>query len=109
MRVLDLGCGYGLVSAFLASQYNKGVFSSITRLSLDACDSSPLAVDITKNNLQEYAGQHIDYTITNSDILSDLYFADKQYDVIITNPPFSAGKKVVKQFLTQAYEHLASA
>jgi 16S rRNA (guanine1207-N2)-methyltransferase len=38
--------------------------------------------------------------------LSDLYFLDKKYTTIITNPPFSAGKKVVQWCIQQAYDHL---
>ena len=104
--MLDLGCGYGLVSSYVSDQYTKGTFSGIWKLMIDACDSSQLAIDLTIKNLQEYQAKNITVHVQNSDILSDNYFSDKLYDVILTNPPFSAGKKVVKQFLQQGYDHL---
>lgn len=46
-----MGCGYGLVSTFVASQYREDKYPMITTLHIDACDISPLAVDVTKHNL----------------------------------------------------------
>ena len=107
LRLLDLGSGYGLVSSYLATQYIKGAFSWVTALHIDACDSSALAVQLTEHNMNEYNHPGLSSHIQNSDILSDSYFSDKKYDSIVMNPPFSAGKKVVKEFLKQGYEHLA--
>jgi 16S rRNA G1207 methylase RsmC len=50
-RVLDLGCGYGLVSYFLISRYASKVSKSHSHFLLDACDSSPLAIDVTTANI----------------------------------------------------------
>ena len=94
-RVLDLGCGYGLVSCFLISRYASKISALQRQLILDACDSSPLAIDVTTH-------------VQLSDILSDQYFLSKTYDYILTNPPFSAGKATVQQFLQQSYHHLNS-
>lgn len=107
VRLLDLGCGYGLVSSYLAYQYTRGILWWVDLFHIDACDSSPLAVQVTEHNMSSYSHSGLSYHIQNSDILSDPYFSDKSYDSIITNPPFSAGKKVVKEFLKQAYDHLA--
>ncbi len=46
------------------------------------------------------------YQVLHSDVLSDIYFSDKKYHIIITNPPFSAGKSAVRLFIEQSYEHL---
>ncbi len=106
--LLDLGSGYGLVSSFLASQYIKKAFPTVASLSIDACDVSPLAIDLTQYNLKQFLWTDLTIHVQHSHILSDLYFSDKLYDIVITNPPFSAGKKIVKQFISQAYEHLSS-
>lgn len=107
IRLLDMGCGYGLISSYLAAQYTKGLFPLVQSLHIDACDSSQLAIQLTQHNMQEYNYPWLSYHIQHSDILSDNYFFGKSYTTIVINPPFSAGKKVVKQFLNQAYDHLA--
>ena len=106
VSLLDLWCGYGLISSFLASQYTKNIFSDLKELSIDACDSSPLAVDVTAYNLSQYNTKWFNYNVLNSDVLSDNYFSDKKYNTILTNPPFSAGKKTVTAFIEQSYSHL---
>lgn len=108
-KVLDLGCGYGLVSVFIFSQVQERKYPTIKNLHIDACDISPLAVDLTKHNLATFEQQNwLTYHVQHSDILSDKYFSDKLYNTIILNPPFSAGKKAVKQMITQAQAHLAA-
>lgn len=107
VSILDLGCGYGLISTFLASQYTKKHLPDIKQINIDACDSSPLAVDVTAYNLAQYKSQWLHFNVLNSDVLADPYFVDKKYDIIITNPPFSAGKKTVTAFIQQSYDHLA--
>ena len=107
-RVLDLGCGYGLVSYFLISRYASKISALQRQLILDACDSSPLAIDVTTANIHWLHSPHVTTHIQLSDILSDQYFLSKTYDYILTNPPFSAGKATVQQFLQQSYHHLNS-
>ena len=107
-KFLDIGCGYGLVSTFIASQYIEGLYSTIKTLHIDACDVSPLAIDLATHNLTALPEQEwLSYHTHISDILSDKYFSDKSYSTIVINPPFSAGKKIVKQMIQQSYEHLA--
>ena len=103
-----MGSGYGLVSTFIASQYLDKSYPTVSSLHIDACDVSPLAVDLTQHNLAALTEQEgLSYHTQVSDMLSDTYFSDKFYSTIVINPPFSAGKKVVKQMIQQAYEHLA--
>lgn len=107
-KLLDLGSGYGLVSSFIFSQYQWQKYPTVKNLHIDACDISPLAIDLTQHNLWALKEQKgFSYHVQSSDILSDTYFSDKFYTTIIVNPPFSVGKKAVKQFLKQAYDHLA--
>lgn len=106
VSILDLWCWYGLISSFLASQYAKNNFSDFKELTIDACDSSTLAVDVTTYNLSQYKTKWFHYNVVNSDVLSNDYFVDKKYNIILTNPPFSAGKKTVTSFIEQSYNHL---
>jgi 16S rRNA G1207 methylase RsmC len=73
---------------------------------IDACDSSSLAVDVTETNLKQQPIKNLTYHTVCSDLLSDTYFSDKKYNTIITNPPFSAGKAIVKEFIQSSYDHL---
>jgi 16S rRNA (guanine1207-N2)-methyltransferase len=107
ISMLDFGCGYGLISAFIASQYTQKKFPDISRLHIDACDSSPLAVDVTETNLTPYLSKNLTHRTLCSHLLSDSYFSDKTYTTIITNPPFSAGKAIVREFIQSAYDHLS--
>ena len=79
----------------------------ISHLHIDACDSSPLAVDVTETNLKPYISKNLTHHTLCSHLLSDNYFSDKKYTTIITNPPFSAGKAIVKEFIQSAYDHLS--
>ncbi len=108
VSLLDLGCGYGLISSFIALQYKNNQFSDLKKLHIDACDSSVLAKDVTEYNLNALCSsvKWLTYKVLHSDVLSDDYFSDKKYHIIITNPPFSAGKSVVKSFIEQSYAHL---
>jgi 16S rRNA (guanine1207-N2)-methyltransferase len=103
---LDLGCGYGLVSSFLTQQHENNKFSQLKSIHIDACDSSPLAVDLTTANLKNSTNRNMTYKVICSDLLTDKHFTDKTYNTIIINPPFSAGKITVKNFITTAYDHL---
>ncbi len=99
LSVLDFGCGYGVVSCFLLTEYSLHTHGT---LHLDACDISPLALDLCRINIKE--SNHT--RVILSDVLTDKYFQNKKYDYIITNPPFSAGKAVVQEFIKQSYSHL---
>jgi 16S rRNA G1207 methylase RsmC len=107
VSLLDLWCGYGLVSTFIASQYSQRKFPDISHLHIDVCDSSSLAVDVATYNMRSYIDdKNLTYHSTQSDILSDSYFDDKLYTLILVNPPFSVGKRTVTAFIEQSYTHL---
>lgn len=91
--VLDLGCGYGVVSIIL---------SKFTNCNFDAVDVNRRALHLAKMNMKQNNVSDISY------IESDCYSAlgDKQYDYIITNPPIRAGKDIVYKMLREASEHL---
>jgi 16S rRNA (guanine1207-N2)-methyltransferase len=96
--ILDVGCGYGIIGMFAASQLNP------TRV--DLVDSNLLAVAAAQKNIFENKIQNAQAFA--SDLLSGV--SQKQYQVILSNPPFHAGKEVnydiTHSLLHQAYSAL---
>jgi 16S rRNA (guanine1207-N2)-methyltransferase len=88
-RVLDVGCGSGVIGAWLRA---GGV-------SVSSCDVDALAIEATTRT----AGSAF-----ASDIYSDV---DGTYEVIVTNPPFHAGVRttsaVAIRMIEEAPTHLA--
>ena len=96
-RLLDLGCGYGVVGVVM-----KSVFMSFDVTSVDV---NSRAVELARENA---SGNNVKLTrITQSDVLSALSSEDI-FDIVMTNPPVRAGKQTVFAFYEQAYEHMAS-
>lgn len=89
--VLDLGCGYGLIGIVIA----KVLSTNVT-----LCDVNKRALHLAKRNLDE---NKVSCNIIESNIYENI---KGKYDVIITNPPIKAGKKVVLDFLINAKEYL---
>jgi 16S rRNA (guanine1207-N2)-methyltransferase len=94
-KVLDLGCGYGIIGIALKKHYPS--------LDVTLIDVNDRAVYLSKKNCDE---NDTECLVIKSDIFSNPKLADKQFDVILTNPPFSAGKKVCLEFIKQSFEHL---
>ena len=92
--ILDLGCGYGVVSIIL---------SSLTNANFDAVDVNKRALHLAKKN------KELNYVDNINFFESNCYEAvNKEYDYIITNPPIRAGKEIVYKMLREAKEHLKS-
>ena len=79
-RVVDFGCGSGVISCVLAQQFPQ--------LSLLAVDVNAFALQASRNNFANYAPRGEARAVTG---VADL--ASEQYDLIITNPPFHQGTK----------------
>ena len=91
--ILDLGCGYGVVSIILSRFVNA---------SFDAVDVNRRALHLAEMNMK------LNHVTGINFIESNCYEAlgDKKYDYIITNPPIRAGKEIVYKMLREAKEHL---
>ena len=91
--ILDLGCGYGVVSIIL---------SKIIEANFDAVDVNRRALHLADLNKKLNKVSNINF------IESDCYdsLGDKKYDFIITNPPIRAGKEVIYKMLREAKNHL---
>lgn len=95
-RLLDLGCGYGVVGIVM-----KSVFMAFD---VTQADVNSRAVELSKKNASSNRVT-MKKTVV-SDVLSALG-EDDIFDIVVTNPPVRAGKKVVFAFYEQAYEHMA--
>lgn len=91
--VLDLGCGTGVVAVYLATMDQS--------LDITAVDVSQTAVDITKTNAKNLGLTNI--KVQKSDWFQSI---DSKFDVIMLNPPFSAGKAVCTKLIVDSYGHL---
>jgi 16S rRNA (guanine1207-N2)-methyltransferase len=92
--VLDLGCGNGIVGIVL-----KTHDPSLTIL---CSDVSSRAVKIARKNVREL---QLDITLKNSDGFEKI---GGEFDTILFNPPYVAGRKVIFSLLEQSLSHLKS-
>lgn len=92
-RVLDFGCGTGVISAFVASLPGE------RSLTLVDCDA--LALSSSRKTMEQCCAS--DFSVVPSDGLSEVR---GEFDLILSNPPFHQGVKthyeVTEQFLAQS-------
>jgi 16S rRNA (guanine1207-N2)-methyltransferase len=93
-KILDVGCGYGAIGLTLAKKFSTA--------SVDMVDVNQLALELAQKNAD--LNQLGNVKIWNSDAYAQITATN--YQLIITNPPIRAGKKVVHRILAQAKEHL---
>lgn len=88
---LDVGCGYGFLGIVLSKIFN---------IAVDMIDVNKRAIHLTEMNIKENK-------VNCQSIESNGYEnIDAKYDLIVTNPPIRAGKKVVMDILINAKNHL---
>lgn len=93
-RVLDIGCGYGPIGLSAAGLVPLGQVTMI--------DINERAVELAKENAALNGIRNV------SIMQSDLYEAvtEKDFDVILTNPPIRAGKAVVHRIFEEGHSFL---
>lgn len=91
VKVLDVGCGYGLIGITLAKVMNCEV---------DMIDVNERAIQICKTNIEN---NKVNAKVFKSDIYENI---TNKYDVIITNPPIRAGKKIYMQIINESFNYL---
>ncbi len=91
--LLDLGCGYGAIGIVLKGEYpDLEVFMS---------DINSRAVEFAKINAKN---NNVDVTIKHGAFYEP--WESERFDMILTNPPMAAGKKVVLRMIVESIEHL---
>ncbi len=91
--VLDLGCGYGPIGLFAAH---------LTKNKVVLTDINKRAVKIAKMNAKMNNIKNI--RVVQGDIYEKV--KDKKFDVILTNPPQTAGKYICFKFIEGSKLHL---
>ena len=93
-KVLDMGCGCGVIG-ITVSKLNP-------RLEVTLVDVNPAAVKLSRENIED------NHVINATALQSDLYgsLQERQFDLIISNPPLAAGYKTIFPLLEGARIHL---
>lgn len=92
--LLDVGCGYGPIGLSLAKIFPDRQIQMV--------DINERALALAQDNAKFNEVSNID--IYQSDIFSQV--TEQEFAGIFSNPPIRAGKKIVHQILTEAYDHL---
>jgi 16S rRNA G1207 methylase RsmC len=92
MRVMDMGCGCGIVGLLLAQKEAD--------IELTFIDSSVRALDATNRNIKELALSSTEL------ILSDNGTSKTGYDMFVGNPPYYSDYRIAEVFIDQAYDSL---
>ena len=91
-KVLDMGCGYGVLGI---------VLNKVLSCSVDMVDVNLRAIHLASINIKENHCQNIN--VFESNVYSNIH---SKYTCIITNPPIRAGKKVVYDMVMNAQKYL---
>jgi len=93
ISVLDVGCGYGAIALSLAAVGEN--------IKCDLVDVNGRALDLAKEN----AGS---LKLPNIEIYESFCYENVHdcFDLIVSNPPIRAGKQVVHEILSGAFDHL---
>lgn len=90
---LDLGCGYGPVGIVMAKETLKARIAMV--------DPNERAVELSRANAEL---NHVNVEVRQGEGCQP--FAGETFDLIATNPPIRAGKRVVFDLVDQAYAAL---
>jgi 16S rRNA G1207 methylase RsmC len=92
-KVLDLGCGYGVIGIVLKAEYPD----------LEVCmsDVNERAVEFAKMNARK---NNVDVTIKLGTFFEP--WKNEKFDLVLMNPPLAAGKSVVLRLIRETFEHL---
>lgn len=95
-KVLDLGCGAGVIGASLKQQFEK--------IKLTMSDIHAMALESSRRTLTENS---LEATVVASDVFSNI---KERFDLIVSNPPFHDGidtsYRAVEDLIAQAKQRL---
>ncbi len=92
--ILDMGCGYGPIGIVIGSAHPDRVVQMV--------DINERAVALAKENAALNRIENVQ--IYESDLFQSVI--ENQFAAVITNPPIRAGKRVVHDLITAAYDKL---
>ncbi|HEX2954329.1 MAG TPA: class I SAM-dependent methyltransferase [Bacillota bacterium] len=90
---LDIGCGYGPIGIVMAKEAPECRVAMV--------DPNLRAVELAQENAEI---NHVQVEVRQGE--GCLPFDDERFDLIVTNPPIRAGKKVVFDLVDQSFNHL---
>ena len=93
-KVADIGCGYGVISIFLAKKYPTFKFTMV--------DVNNRVLELSKKNI-ELNNINNEVEVLESSSFDNI---EGNFDIVLTNPPIRAGKKIVHKIMIDSYEHL---
>ena len=94
IRILDIGCGYGVVSVVLKRFFEKAKILST--------DVNERALELTRENIQKN-NRTDDFEVRKSFVFDNI---SESFDVILSNPPIRAGKQVIFEIYEKSFFHL---
>lgn len=94
IRILDIGCGYGVVSVVLKRFFEKA--------KILLTDVNERALELTKENIQKN-NRTDDFEVRKSFVFDNI---SENFDVILSNPPIRAGKQVIFEIYEKSFFHL---
>lgn len=94
-KLLDIGCGYGVVSIILSRYFpnSKYILS----------DVNDRALELAKENLEQNSVKN--YILLNSNSFENIH---ENFEIIISNPPIRAGKMTIFDIYENSYNHLVN-
>lgn len=91
-EILDVGCGIGVIGIILKKKYPQ--------LNITMSDVNLRALELAGKNASL---NNVSVNIIESDLYENI---NQKFDVIISNPPIRAGKKIIYKLYTDARNHL---
>ena len=92
-KILDVGCGYGVIGISLALTEPNAHVTMV--------DVNERAMNLSRQNALNNGATNV--LVKESFAYQNV---DDMYDLIVTNPPIRAGKKVVHEILEGSFKHL---
>ena len=104
--VLDIGCGYGVVSVVVKSFFKNArtVSSDVNERALELTRENLFKNGVVKSNNSENDDfKNGDFKVIKSFAFDNI---SVKFDVILSNPPIRAGKQTIFQIYEKSFEHL---
>ena len=93
IKILDIGCGSGVIGLTLKQKFPEA--------EVDLIDISKEALEVAKSNAKNL---NLKVNFIESDVFQNI---DKKYDVIISNPPYIKTKEEIEDIVRNNEPHIA--